>query len=118
MRPSIVIGRFKRSKQGGWEGDINTLTIQRHIRLVPNDDRMNTASPAFRVMLSSQRIGDAWERRSLGEPPRDYLRVFINDPLYPIRVALFPDEEGMTAQMFWRSTSPSSDQQGDGNGNS
>lgn len=116
IRRSIVIGRFKRSRQGGWEGDINTLTIQRHIRLVPNDDRVNAASPAFCVMLGWQSIGDAWERRSQGEPPRDYLRVFINDPIHPIRAALFPDDEGITAQMLWRSGLPSSDRQGGENG--
>ena len=48
------IGRFKRSKQGGWEGEITTLTIQRKVRLVPNDDRVNDNAPAFRVMLAWQ----------------------------------------------------------------
>lgn len=86
--------------------------------MVPNDDRVNAASPAFRVMLGWQRIGDAWERRSLGEPPRDYLRIFINDPIYPFSAALFPDDEGVTAQMFWRSGLPANDRQGEGNGSS
>jgi len=30
----IVIGTFKPSKQGGWEGHIKTLTIDRKVRLV------------------------------------------------------------------------------------
>ena len=46
-----IIGRFKRSKQGGWEGEISTLAIQRQIRLVPNDDRVSDRAPSFRVML-------------------------------------------------------------------
>lgn len=102
VRPSIVIGRFKRSKPGGWEGEINTLTIQRRIRLVPNDDRVDDAAVAFRVMLGWQHIGNAWERQSLGERPRDYLRVIINDPLVTISAVLFPDEGSETARLCWR----------------
>lgn len=99
MRRRREIGRFKRSKQGGWEGEINTLTIQRKIRLVPNDNRMSGNAPAFRVMLGWQAIGDAWEKQSHSDPPRDYLRVEIDDPLCPINAALFPDAEGLTAKM-------------------
>jgi uncharacterized protein (DUF736 family) len=95
-----IIGRFKRSKQGGWEGEIQTLAISRKIRLVPNDNRVADSDPAFRVMLGWQAIGDAWERQSQAEPPRDYLRVLIDDPLCPISGALFPDEEGMTARLI------------------
>ena len=99
MRRRRDIGRFKRSKQGGWEGEINTLTIQRKVRLVPNDNRVSNNAPAFRVMLGWQVIGDAWERRSQGEFPRDYVRVVIDDPICPIEAALFPDAEGMTARL-------------------
>ena len=93
------IGRFKRSKQGGWEGEINTLTIQRKVRFVPNDDRASDGAPAFRIMLGWHVIGDAWERQSRGDPPRDYVHVQIDDPLCPIRAVLFPDADGTTARM-------------------
>lgn len=93
------IGRFKRSKQGGWEGEINTLTIQRKVRLVPNDNRASDGAPAFRIMLGWQVIGDAWEKQSRSDPPRDYVRVQIDDPLCPIRAALFPDAEAITARL-------------------
>jgi uncharacterized protein (DUF736 family) len=98
------IGRFKRSKQGGWEGEINTLTIKRKVRLVPNDNRVRDDAPAFRVMLGWQSIGDAWEKKSHSDPPRDYLRVEIDDPLCPIDAALFPDEDGMAARLVWSPT--------------
>lgn len=94
-----IIGRFTRSKQGGWDGEIQTLTIQRKIRLVPNDNRVADSDPAFRVMLGWQAIGDAWERQSSADPPRDYLRVLIDDPLCPIGATLFTDAEGLSAQM-------------------
>lgn len=93
------IGRFKASKQGGWEGEISTLTIQRKVRLVPNDDRIGDDAPAFRVMLGWQTIGEAWEKQSRSDPPHDYLRVRIDDPLCPISAALFPDPEGLTAKL-------------------
>jgi len=50
-------------------------------------------------MMGWQVIGDAWERQSRTETPRDYLRVLIDDPLCPISAALFPDPEGISAQL-------------------
>jgi uncharacterized protein (DUF736 family) len=98
-----IIGQFTRSKQGGWEGEINTLTInKRRIRLVPNDNRVSDSSPAFRVMLGREDIGEAWERQSRGEPPRDYLRVRMDDPFCPnspINAVLWPADEGLSAKM-------------------
>lgn len=99
MRRGIVLGRFKRTKQGGWEGEIHTLTIHRQIRLVPNDDRTHENAPAFRVMMGWQQIGDAWERQSRTEPVRQYLRVRIDDPLSPISAMLFTDPEEMSARL-------------------
>ncbi|QSB44007.1 DUF736 family protein [Tsuneonella flava] len=99
MTRKRTIGRFRRSKQGGWEGEINTLSIQRAIRLVPNDNRVSDNAPAFRVMLGWQHIGDAWERPSRTEPPREYWRVRIDDPFCLLSAMLFPDAEGMTAQL-------------------
>jgi uncharacterized protein (DUF736 family) len=98
-----VIGRFKRSKQGGWEGEIDTLTInKRRVRLIPNDNRISDNAPAFRVMLGWEDIGEAWERQSRSDPPRDYLRVRLEDPFCPnspISAALWPDNEGEKARL-------------------
>ena len=99
MTRKRTIGRFRRSKQGGWEGEINTLSVQRAIRLVPNDNRVSDHAPAFRVMLGWQHIGDAWERLSRSEPGREYWRVRIDDPFCPLSAMLLPDAEGMTAQL-------------------
>jgi uncharacterized protein (DUF736 family) len=99
-----VIGAFKPTKQGGWEGSIRTLTINAKVRLVPNDDRLSDGAPAFRVMLGWSRIGDAWEARSNGDHPREYLRLRLDDPAWPtpVSAALFADAEGSTAQLVWR----------------
>lgn len=100
---AIVIGAFKASREGGWEGRIHTLTIDRKVRLVPNDDRVSDMAPAYRLMLGWQRIGDAWEERSKGDKPRDYIRVRFEDPAFPHprQAALFADADGTSAQLIW-----------------
>lgn len=98
-----VIGTFMLTKEGGWSGTIRTLTIDAKIRFVPNDNRDNENAPAFRLMTGQSRIGDAWEARSSGDNQKNYLRVKFDDPglAEPISAALFPMEDGSTAQLVW-----------------
>lgn len=98
MTRKRAIGRFRRSKQGGWEREINTLSIQRAIRLMPNDNRISDNAPAVRVLLGWQHIGDAWDHLSRSEPGREYWRVRIDGPFCPLSAMLFTAAEGMTAQ--------------------
>ncbi len=71
--------------------------------MVPNDDRHGSNAPAFRVLVGQSRIGDAWEAQSYGETPKSYLRVKFDDPalLKQVNAALFPSEDGGTAQLVW-----------------
>ena len=98
-----TIGAFTPASNGGWNGSIRTLTIDAKVRLVPNDNRENENAPAFRVLIGQLRIGDAWEARSSGGNPKDYLRVRIDDPSLsePLNAALFPSEDRKTAQLVW-----------------
>jgi uncharacterized protein (DUF736 family) len=98
-----VIGTFAPGKAGGWVGTIRTLTINAKVRLVPNDDRTNKKAPAFRVFVGTSRIGEAWEAKTGGGSPKDYLRVKLDDPVLPqpMNVALFVSENGDAAQMLW-----------------
>ena len=98
-----VIGTFTLAKDGGWTGAIRTLTLDAKLRLVPNDNRDHVNAPAFRVFVGSTRVGDAWEARSSGDPPKAYLRTKLDDPSLPepISAALFPSEEGGEAQLVW-----------------
>lgn len=98
-----VIGTFVPAKDGGWIGGIHTLTIKVRLRFVPNDNRENENAPAFRVFVGRSRIGDAWQARSSGEEPKDYLRVRFDDPSLPepINAALFQSENGEKAQLVW-----------------
>lgn len=97
------IGTFRPSRDGGWNGTIRTLTIDARVRLVPNDNREHENAPAFRVFVSNSRVGDAWEAATQGENPKNYLRVRLDDPSLPepISAALFPSEEGDTAELVW-----------------
>ena len=98
-----LIGTFSLAKNGGWTGTIRTLTIDVKVRLVPNDNRDSDNAPAFRVFVGQSRIGDAWEARSNGDSPKEYLRVRLDDPSLPepLSAALFPSEEGQEAQLVW-----------------
>jgi uncharacterized protein (DUF736 family) len=98
-----VIGTFAPAKDGGWTGSIRTLTINTKVRLVPNDNRDNEKAPVFQVFAGQSRIGDAWAARSSGDPPKDYLRVRLDDPSLsePISAALFQSEDGNEAQLVW-----------------
>ena len=97
------IGNFTPSSSGGWNGSIRTLTIDAKVRIVPNDNRENENAPAFRVLVGQHRVGDVWSARTSGDNPKDYWRVRIDDPsLYePIIAALFPAEDGNSAQLVW-----------------
>lgn len=98
-----VIGTFTPAKDGGWVGTIRTLTIDAKVRLVPNDDRTSERAPVFRVFVGNSRIGDAWEARTAGLSPKEYLRVRLDDPMLtqPINAAMFAAENGDVAQLLW-----------------
>src|SRR4051812_46960630 len=98
-----VIGTFTLAKDGGWVGTIRTLTIDAKVRLVPNDDRNGKKAPAFRVFVGSSRIGEAWEARTSGLRPKDYLQVKLDDPMLPepINAAMFASEDSSGAHLLW-----------------
>jgi uncharacterized protein (DUF736 family) len=102
------IGTFAPAKDGGWTGTIHTLTISTKLRFVPNDNRESDNAPAFRVFVGQSRIGDAWEAHSGGDNPKSYFRVRLDDPglTEPISAALFPSEDGNTAQLLWSRRRP------------
>lgn len=98
-----VIGTFIPAKDGGWIGRIRTLAINAKVRFVPNDNRENDNSPTFRVFVGHSRVGEAWAAHSNGNPPKDYLRVRIDDPSLarPLDATLFIDGEGSRARLVW-----------------
>ena len=55
------------------------LTINTKVRLAPNDNRENVNAPAFVIFASSSEVGAAWQQRTNGEYPRDYLSIKLDD---------------------------------------
>ena len=98
-----VIGTFTSAKDGGCNGSIQTLTINTKVRLVPNDNRENENAPAFLIFAGRSELGAAWQQRTNGENPRDYLSVKLDDPSFPeaISAALFEAADGKEAQLVW-----------------
>ncbi|MBU6298151.1 MAG: DUF736 family protein [Alphaproteobacteria bacterium] len=98
-----VIGTFAPTKDGGWAGTIQTMTINVKARIVPNDNRDNDQAPAFRIFVGRSELGAAWRQRSNADPPRAYLSVKLDDPALPegISAALFENEDGKEAQLVW-----------------
>lgn len=116
-----MIGEFKPSRAGGWEGKIRTLCLNAKVRLEPNDNRTNPHAPTYRLIVAGAHVGDAWEHRSRSEPPRTYYRVSLDDPSFdvPIWATLFLDADGDAAQLVWtRPVKPKPDhaRQGEGRG--
>ncbi|MBU6298883.1 MAG: DUF736 domain-containing protein [Alphaproteobacteria bacterium] len=99
----MVIGTFRQGKDGGWEGRIQTLTINTNARFVPNDNRENEQAPVFRIFAGRSELGAAWQQRTAGENPRSYLSVRLDDPSLPeaISAAMFESEDGKEAQLVW-----------------
>lgn len=98
-----VIGTFTASKNGGWEGNIQTLTINAKVRIVPNDNRDGERAPAFHIFAGKSELGAAWRQRSSGQNHKDYLSVKLDDPSLsePISAALFEINDGTEATLVW-----------------
>lgn len=98
-----VIGTFVPTKEGGWIGNIRTLLIDVKVRFVPNDNQANEAAPTFRVFAGDSEVGAAWRKRTMGEQPREYLSVTLQDPALPegISAALFESSKAGEFQLVW-----------------
>jgi uncharacterized protein (DUF736 family) len=98
-----IIGHFTASKDGGWEGTIQTLSINTKVRLVPNDNQSGDKAPAFRAFAGKSEIGAAWKARSQGDNPRDYLSLRLDDPSLhdALSAALFEADDGRQATLVW-----------------
>ena len=98
-----VIGTFTKSKDGGWEGSIRTLSMTTKVRFVPNDNRETATAPDFRVLCGTSELGAAWARRAGSGEQREYLSVQLDDPSLPgpISAALFTSDDSQGANLIW-----------------
>lgn len=98
-----VIGTFTPTKDGGWTGNIRTLTIDVKVRFVPNDNRDGDHAPAFRIFSGSSELGAAWRQQAHGDIPRSYLSVRLDGPCLsaPVLAAMFEDAGANEARLLW-----------------
>ena len=98
-----TIGTFKASSDGGWEGRIRTLTINVRAKFVPNDNKGSDKAPDYLVLVGLFELGAAWIHQNSETPPREYLRVQLEDPSMdrPISSALFLLPNTDRAALIW-----------------
>lgn len=92
------IGTF-RAANGGYSGQLRTLSLSIEISLVPADLSDSENAPDFRVVAGedegAREIGAGWKH--VGEKAGDYVSLQIDDPsfLQPLRANLFKgDDDG------------------------
>lgn len=98
-----TIGTFTATADGGWEGRIRTLTINVRAKFVPNDNRESERAPDYLVLVGAMELGAAWAQQTKENPPREYLRVELDDLCLsePITAALFSSPGADSARLVW-----------------
>jgi uncharacterized protein (DUF736 family) len=90
------IGTF-RAADGGYSGQLQTLSLGIEISLVPAVPSDNENAPDFRVVAGedadAREIGAGWKH--FGEKAGDYVSVQIDDPSFvqPLRANLFKGDD-------------------------
>ncbi|MBR0897596.1 MULTISPECIES: DUF736 domain-containing protein [Bradyrhizobium] len=74
-----AIGFVTRNDNGGFRGELKTLSIRAHIDIVPNSGKSTEAQPDFRILAQGVEIGAGWIRR--GESSgKDYVSLSLAAP--------------------------------------
>ncbi|OZB19108.1 MAG: hypothetical protein B7X53_01145 [Hyphomonas sp. 34-62-18] len=98
-----TIGTFTLGKDGVYTGTIETLTLCKEARFVPNKDKKGDKSPDYWVYAGKEaEPGAAWHETSKdGETP--YLSVLLHDPSFvrPLRAAFFENTVERTGILVW-----------------
>lgn len=90
------IGTF-RAADGGYSGQLRTLSLSIEISLVPADPSDSDNAPDFRVVAGedegAREIGAGWKH--VGEKAGDYVSLQIDDPSFvqPLRANLFKGDD-------------------------
>ena len=73
------IGHVTKQSNGGYKGNLRTLSIRASIELVPNRRKANDSQPDFRVESDGVEIGAAWVRKS-ETSGNDYVSMSVAAP--------------------------------------
>lgn len=78
-RKMTAIGHVTRNANGGFKGEVRTLTVRADIDIVPNETKSGESQPDYRVLSDGVEVGAAWNRRS-ETSGRDYVSVSLAAP--------------------------------------
>lgn len=74
-----AIGHVTRNANGGFAGNLKTLTVRAGIEIVPNDAKSSGSQPDYRVLSEGIEVGAGWNRRSESSG-RDYVSLSLAAP--------------------------------------
>lgn len=74
-----AIGHVTRSQNGGFKGQLRTLSIRADIEIVPNERKASGTQPDYRVLSEGVEVGAGWTRRSESSG-RDYVSLSLAAP--------------------------------------
>ena len=74
-----AIGHVTRTSNGGFKGQINTLSIRADIEILPNNRKANDAQPDYRVTAGGVEIGAGWVRTG-EQSGKDYVSLSLAAP--------------------------------------
>lgn len=74
-----AIGFVTKSDNGGFKGQLKTLSIRADIEIVPNANKANDNHPDFRVIAKGLEIGAGWKRTSESSG-RQYVSLSLAAP--------------------------------------
>jgi uncharacterized protein (DUF736 family) len=74
-----AIGYVTRNSEGGFSGNLKTLSIRASIDIIPNPSKTADTQPDFRVVSEGVEIGAAWNK--VGENSgKDYVSLSLSAP--------------------------------------
>jgi uncharacterized protein (DUF736 family) len=74
-----AIGHVTRISNGGFKGQLRTLSIKANVEIVPNETKSSDTQPDYRVLSDGTEIGAGWTRRSEASG-RDYVSLSLAAP--------------------------------------
>ena len=98
-----IIGHFRR-EDGGFSGQLSTLTLKADVRLTPTSGA-SAKGPAYRVMVGESEVGAAWRA---GDASGAVLNLKLDDPAWPepVSARLMAAEDGVLPLIWIRRVDP------------
>ena len=73
------IGHVTANSNGGFKGQLKTLSLTADIEIVPNEAKAHDNQPDYRVLAGGIEVGAGWNRRS-ETSGRDYVSLSLAAP--------------------------------------